>query len=283
VPRPSDLNDLADAQRRAGRGEEAAWLYRQVLGAYPGDVRALEGLATLGHGRGAHGTAVALLTEATRRVPADARLGETLAELRAALSRGAGELRSRQHAWTLRDLAQRPRVWKYAALSTCGRVRGTAIRHQPVLFLGPGEVALGHDVQFGWPESPHFYTGYCYVEAAHPDARIELGDRVEFNNNAMLKSEGPGIRVGRDGLFGANVEIFDSNFHDLDPRRRRRGQPRMALVDIGENVFVGMGVKILQGVTIGANSVIGAGAVVTSSIPADVVAGGNPARVIRAL
>ena len=57
----------------------------------------------------------------------------------------------------------------------------------------------------------------------------------------------------------------------------------MAPVEIGENVFVGMGVKVLKGVTIGADSVIGAGAVVTSSIPSGVVAAGNPARVIRDL
>ena len=57
----------------------------------------------------------------------------------------------------------------------------------------------------------------------------------------------------------------------------------MAPVDIAENVFVGMGVKILKGVTIGANSVVGAGTVVSSSIPADVIVAGNPARVVRAL
>jgi acetyltransferase-like isoleucine patch superfamily enzyme len=283
VPRPSDLIRTAEEHRRAGRADEAALLYGEVLDAAPADVDAAEGLATLEHGRGAHGLALVLLTEAARRAPGEGRLRELVAGVRATLRRRAGGLPSSGHPWTLQDLAQRPRVWKYAALSSCPRVHGSPVRHQPVLFVGPGEVVLGRDVQFGWPQSPLFYTGYCYVEVAHQDARIELGDRVEFNNNAMLKSEGAGIRVGRDGLFGANVEIFDSNFHDLDPHRRRAGRPRMAPVDIGENVFVGMGVKILQGVTIGANSVIGAGAIVASSIPADVVAGGNPARVIRAL
>ena len=57
----------------------------------------------------------------------------------------------------------------------------------------------------------------------------------------------------------------------------------MAPVDIGENVFVGMSVKILKGVTIGADSVIGAGAVVSASIPAGVIAAGNPARIVREL
>ncbi|HWC25821.1 MAG TPA: DapH/DapD/GlmU-related protein [Solirubrobacteraceae bacterium] len=180
-------------------------------------------------------------------------------------------------------LSQRPRIWKYRLLSTCPRVSGRPIVLQPVLFMGPGEVVLGEGVQFGWRASPLFYSGYCYVEAARPDARIEIGDRTEFNNNLMIKSEGAGIRVGCDGLFGAHVEIFDSNFHDLHPARRNAGTQRMAPVEIGDNVFVGMGVRILKGVTIGSDSVIGAGAVVSSAIPAGVIAAGNPAKVIREL
>lgn len=180
-------------------------------------------------------------------------------------------------------LAQRPRIWKYRVLSTCPCMSGSPIILQPVLFVGPGEVALGEGVQFGWKNSPLFYTGYSHVEVSQPHARIEVGDRTEFNNNLMIKSEGAGIRVGRDGLFGAQIEIFDSNFHDLDPRRRREWTPAMAPVEIGDNVFVGMSAKILKGVTIGADSVIGAGAVVTSSIPSGVIAAGNPARVIREL
>ena len=181
------------------------------------------------------------------------------------------------------NLAQRPRIWKYRVLSTCRPVGGAPVILQPVLFAGPGVVSLGEGVQFGWNRSPQFYSGYCYVEASTDRALIEIGDRTEFNNNLMIKSEGAGIRIGRDGLFGAHIEIFDSNFHDLHPERRRGGSQRMAPVEIGDNVFVGMGVKILKGATIGSDSVIGAGSVVTGPIPAGVVAAGNPARVIREL
>jgi acetyltransferase-like isoleucine patch superfamily enzyme len=179
--------------------------------------------------------------------------------------------------------AQRPRIWKYRLLSTCRRVQGSPMVLQPVLFVGPGQVVLGEGVQFGWRASPLFYAGYCHVEVSSPDARIEVGERTEFNNNLMIKSEGPGVRIGRDGLFGANVEIFDSNFHDLDPARRKAGTQKMAPVEIGDDVFVGMGVKILKGASIGSGSVIGAGSVVTTAIPSGVVAAGNPARVIREL
>lgn len=179
--------------------------------------------------------------------------------------------------------AQRPRILKYRVLSTCRRVSGRPIVLQPVLFVGPGEVALGEGVQFGWKRSPQFYSGYCHVEVSDERSRIEVGDRTEFNNNLMIKSEGAGIGIGRDCLFGAHVEIFDSDFHDLDPARRTTGVPKLAPVEIGDNVFVGMGVRILKGATIGSDSVIGAGAVVTDAIPAGVIAAGNPARVIREL
>jgi acetyltransferase-like isoleucine patch superfamily enzyme len=183
----------------------------------------------------------------------------------------------------LDHLLQRSRIWKYRALSTCKRVEGTPIVLQPVLFLGPGRLVIGSNVEFGWPRSISFYSGYCHVEPAAPESLIEFGDDAQVNNNAFIKSEGPGIRIGARALLGSNVQIYDSDFHELHPDRRRGGRPRMAPVEIGENVFVGDGTIILKGVTIGRNSVIGAGSVVVSSVPEGVVAAGNPARVVREL
>jgi acetyltransferase-like isoleucine patch superfamily enzyme len=243
----------------AGRLVEGELLYRMVLDAEPEN--------------GEAAAAIADLSRATAPIPA---ADGAARPLHRRLARRYGRP-------AIEALAQRPRVWKYRLLSTCPRLVGTPVTLQPVLFAGPGEVVLGDGVQFGWKQSPLFYTGYCYVEVSRPQARIEIGDRTEFNNNSMLKSEGAGITVGRDGLFGAHVEIFDSNFHDLDPARRRGGVQRMAPVVIGDNAFVGMSVKILKGVTIGADSVIGAGSVVSTSIPGGVIAAGNPARVIREL
>lgn len=236
---------LAEEHRAGGKHESAQVLYEQVLDVEPANPEALDAIGP-------------------RRS-----LGRRLAH------RAARE--------TLDALTIRPRIWKYRILSSCPRVQGRPIVLQPVLFVGPGEVVLGDGVQFGWKASPLFHSGYCYVEASRPEARIEIGDRTEFNNNLMIKSEGAGIRVGRDGLFGAHIEIFDSNFHDLDPTRRREPTQRMAPVEIGDNVFVGMSVKILKGVSIGSDAVIGAGSVVATSIPAGVVAAGNPARVLREL
>jgi acetyltransferase-like isoleucine patch superfamily enzyme len=183
----------------------------------------------------------------------------------------------------LAGILRRTRAWKYRVLSTCRRVSGSPVVLQPVLFVGEGSISLGDNVEFGWPTSALFYTGYCHVEASTPESAIEFGDGVQVNNNAFIKSEGPGIRIGARALLGSGVTIYDSDFHDLRPDHRRGGQPRMAPVELGEDVFVGDGVKILKGVSIGAHSVIGAGSVVTSSIPGGVIAAGNPARIIRAL
>jgi acetyltransferase-like isoleucine patch superfamily enzyme len=180
-------------------------------------------------------------------------------------------------------LLRRSRIFKYRALSTCRRVSGSPIVLQPVLFLGEGTIILGRDVEFGWPTSASFYTGYCHIEASTPSSVIEFGDGVQLNNDAVIKSEGPGIRIGAGALLGSGVTIYDSDFHDLHPDRRRGGAPHMAAVELGENVFIGDGVKILKGVSIGSHSVIGAGSVVSNSIPAGVIAAGNPARVIRTL
>lgn len=181
---------------------------------------------------------------------------------------------------SLSSAIRQARIWKYRALSDCTRVSGSPTVLQPVLLLGKGTVSFGRDVEFGWPRSTQFYSGYCHVEASTPESRIEFGDGVQVNNNAFIKSEGPGIHIGANALIGSCVEILDSDFHELHPGRRRGGKPQMGAVELEENVFIGDGVKILKGVRIGAHSVIGAGSVVTKSIPAGVIAAGNPARVI---
>jgi len=192
-------------------------------------------------------------------------------------------LRNRIVMPATRRAFQGPRLLKYRALSSCRPEGGAPKILQPVLFVGVGRVVLGEGVQFGWINSPDFYAGYCHVEVAAEGARIEVGDRTEFNNNLFMKSEGAGITIGADGLFGADVEIFDSDFHDLHPDRRHDGDQKMLPIEIGDNVYVGMGVRILKGASIGSNSVIGAGSVVTGQIPAGVIAAGNPCRVIREL
>lgn len=87
-------------------------------------------------------------------------------------------------------------------------------------------------------------------------------------------------------MIAANVTIMDSDFHVVFPPQGRLTNPGYeydANIEIGENVWIGTRCTILKGVSIGKNSVIAAGSIVSKSIPANVVAGGIPAKVIRAL
>jgi acetyltransferase-like isoleucine patch superfamily enzyme len=92
------------------------------------------------------------------------------------------------------------------------------------------------------------------------------------------------VEVGDRCLIGADVMIFDTDFHNHEPAGRRYGSPRWAeisrAVSIGNDVFIGTRAMICKGVTIGDGSVIAAGSIVTTDIPANTVAGGVPARPI---
>src|SRR5690348_8793627 len=109
-------------------------------------------------------------------------------------------------------------------------------------------------------------------------ANIALGERVFFNFNCVVLDVCP-VRIGSFSLFGPAVQIY-TPMHPLNAELRRRqefGKP----VEIGSDVWVGGGAIILPGVRIGSRAVIGAGSVVSRSIPEDVFAAGNPCRVVR--
>ncbi len=112
------------------------------------------------------------------------------------------------------------------------------------------------------------------------DSLIEIGTRVWFNNGCTLISAGPGIFVGNDVLVGNEVQIYDSDFHDLHPQRRKNGEALTGTVVIGDNVFLGSRVTVLKGVNIGNNVVVGAGTIVTKNVPEGAIVAGNPARVV---
>jgi maltose O-acetyltransferase len=90
------------------------------------------------------------------------------------------------------------------------------------------------------------------------------------------------VRIGPRCSLGTHVILMDSDFHQVEPERRNE-LPEAAPVILQENVWLGARVIVLKGVTIGADSVIGAGSVVTHDIPPRCVAAGVPARVIRKL
>ena len=148
--------------------------------------------------------------------------------------------------------------------------------------MGQGEIHLSQHVTFGVHPSPMLLSGYGYVEARNSSARISIGSDTWINNNFVAVAEHGLIEIGCRVLIGSCVEVYDSDFHGLRVVDRHRSDPVWAAdVIIGDDVFLGSNVTILKGVHVGAGSVIGNGAVVTKSIPANVIAAGNPARVIR--
>ena len=178
---------------------------------------------------------------------------------------------------------QWPRVLKFRVLSDCNRVYGRPIIYQAVQINGKGIVKFDENVRLGVNPSPFLYSGYIYIEARKPNTEIKIGKNTWINNNFVCVAEGRGITIGENTLIGFSCEIVDSNFHDLNPLKRWGGSPTTSAVNIGKNVFIGSNVKILKGVTIGDNSVIANGSVVTKSIQSNVIAGGVPAKVIKNL
>ncbi|MFH5879206.1 sugar O-acetyltransferase [Arthrobacter sp. NA-172] len=108
---------------------------------------------------------------------------------------------------------------------------------------------------------------------------ITVGARTFINYNLTALDVAP-ITIGEDCQIGPNVQLLTPT-HPVEPQARRDRLEGAQPITIGDNVWLGGGAIVLPGVSIGDNSVIGAGAVVTRDIPANSLAVGNPARVIR--
>ena len=120
-----------------------------------------------------------------------------------------------------------------------------------------------------------------------PPLSVDYGENIHigarsFVNYNLVALDVARITIGEDCQIGPNVQLLTPT-HPLEPQPRRDKLEAARPITIGDNVWLGGGVIVCPGVTIGENSVIGAGAVVTRDVPANVVAVGNPARVIRSL
>ena len=118
-----------------------------------------------------------------------------------------------------------------------------------------------------------------------PAASITIGDDTGISGAVICAAQN--VKIGKRCLLGADVMVFDTDFHHLEPEGRRYGQPDWpkisAAVVIEDDVFIGTRSIVMKGVTIGRGSVVGAGSVVTSDVPPMTLVAGVPARHIRSL
>jgi len=150
-----------------------------------------------------------------------------------------------------------------------------------------GSIVLGERVSLlaGWRSNRAGLTNPVLLETLGK-GMIRIGD--DSGGSAVVISSRSGVTIGKNVCLGANVRIYDHDFHPLDAQKRRlsrnehAGHVRSEAVSIGDDVFVGANAIILKGVAIGERSIVAAGAVVfRGDYPPDCIISGNPAVVMR--
>ena len=164
--------------------------------------------------------------------------------------------------------------------SICAEM-GSGLRAERLPYIrGSGHIRIGNNVHLSGRSCFYFISGTPVTP------EIVVGDHA-FIGSGCTFSAGASISIGAHCLISSGVRIHDNDGHPVDPERRRRSDRisanEVALVVIEDNVWIGANATILKGVHIGANSVIGTGAVVTDSVPRDQVVAGNPARMVKSL
>mgnify|MGYP000488757280 CR=1 FL=1 len=119
--------------------------------------------------------------------------------------------------------------------------------------------------------NPPFYCDYGF--------NISIGKNFYTNHNVTIL-DGAKVTFG-DNVFIAPNCVFSTAGHAIDSEQRSRGLEIALPITVGDNVWIGTNVSVLPGVTIGNNTIIGAGSVVNKNIPEGVIAAGNPCKVIR--
>jgi acetyltransferase-like isoleucine patch superfamily enzyme len=121
-------------------------------------------------------------------------------------------------------------------------------------------------------------SSFCRIKASGP---LSIGRDVSITNGTCIAASGSGIEIGDDCLISPNVTILSANYRhsELDRPIRQQGMTSKG-VKIGNNVWLGAGVVVLDGAEIGDGTIVAPNSVVSSRLPANTIAQGNPARVI---
>jgi acetyltransferase-like isoleucine patch superfamily enzyme len=162
--------------------------------------------------------------------------------------------------------------------------KGSTFYGIPLVYLYSGsKISIGKDIRIRTSRISNLIgLNRRTIIATHSkNAEIIIGDNCGFS--AVVIGAKESIKIGNDVMVGANVLITDFDWHAINPHERGQGISESRPIVIAANVFIGYASTILKGVSIGENSVIGANSVVTKNIPANVIAAGNPCRVIKAI
>jgi acetyltransferase-like isoleucine patch superfamily enzyme len=150
---------------------------------------------------------------------------------------------------------------------------------RPIFSIYPeSSIHIGENAEFlsGATDNLIGINRPCIISTQKEKAHIEIGNNCGFSGTVIGCFKR--ITIGNNVKCGANTLITDSNWHPEDPRSSEPSD-----VVIGNNVWLGVNSVVLKGVTIGDNTVIGANSVVVKDIPANMVAAGNPCKIIRSL
>lgn len=139
-------------------------------------------------------------------------------------------------------------------------------------------IAIGKNAKFNYSSwSNHIGLNHrCIISTMSSDAELVIGNNLGMSSSSITCFKK--IEIGNDVRIGANCVIADGDFHLDDPRV---GEP--VPIRIEDNVWLGYGVIVMKGVTIGENSIIGMNSVVTKDIPANSIAAGSPAKVVKTI
>lgn len=117
----------------------------------------------------------------------------------------------------------------------------------------------------------------------YKDAKLIIGNKVGMSNTTIVSTKS--VQIGNNIIIGGGTTIVDSDFHSLNPKHWHTLNDALNMVSkpviIKDNVFIGMDVIILKGITVGENAIISAGSVVVRNVPDNEIWGGNPAVFIK--